>query len=167
MPETIRPAVLMVLLCSCASGAAAPPPATPAVAAEPEPLAAAAASPARTAPEATCTAFARPGVIRRSAIRRAVDAGLGQWLGGVEIEARVGKGRFQGWVVRRLHPDDPCYQQVDIQAGDVVTRVNGKSVEKPEQANEVFTALRTAPAIVVDLQRGGAAHKVKLAIADD
>jgi type II secretory pathway component PulC len=56
---------------------------------------------------------------------------------------------------------------VDVQVGDVVVRINGKSIERPEQASDVLASLRTAPALVVDLVRGGQAHRVTLAIADE
>jgi S1-C subfamily serine protease len=150
------------LLAACAT---TPPPAigpplgegpTPPLAAEPAPP-----------PRPTCTAFVRPGVLRRSSLVRAIGAGLGQWMAdGVEVEPRHAQGRFQGWIVRRLYPDDPCYQQVDLQVGDVVTRANGKSIENPDQANEVFSSLRTAPSLVIDLVREGRPRTLTFPIAD-
>jgi type II secretory pathway component PulC len=101
-------------------------------------------------------------------LRRTVDAGLGQWLaGGVEVDRRLAQGRFQGWIVRSLYPGDPCYRDVDVKVGDVVVRVNGKSVERPEQASDVFSSLRSAPALVVELLRGGEARTVTLPISEE
>jgi type II secretory pathway component PulC len=45
--------------------------------------------------------------------------------------------------------------------------VNGKSIEKPEQAFDVVESLRTAPAIVVDFLREGKPQRVSIAIADE
>ena len=50
-------------------------------------------------------------------------------------------GTFRGWIVRSFTPDDACLAGVDLRAGDVVTRVNGRGVEHPEEALEVWTKL--------------------------
>ena len=44
--------------------------------------------------------------------------------------------------------------------------MNGKSIEKPDQAFEVFESARTAPAIVVDYLRDGKPRQLSLAISD-
>lgn len=148
-----------IALCACAS---APPPRPALVAQEP------AAEMAAPAPEPICTAFARAGVLRRSALRPAIDAGVGQWLaGGVEVDRSPPRGSFQGWIVRRLYPGDPCYRDIDVRVGDVVVRVNGKSLERPEQASDALSSLTTAPALVVELLRAGQSRTVTLPIADE
>jgi type II secretory pathway component PulC len=48
----------------------------------------------------------------------------------------------------------------------VVTRVNGASLEKPDQANQVFQGLRTAPRLDIELVRQGVPRRVSLAIVD-
>ena len=131
-----------------------------------------AAPPATTAPPgavgapATCAEFARPGVLRRTSVVRAVDGGLGRWLSQVRVTAVRQSGRFGGWQILRLYPDDPCYQGVDLRPGDVVTRVNGNQLERPEQANVVFQGLRAARALDIELLRDGQPRRVSLAIAD-
>jgi S1-C subfamily serine protease len=115
-------------------------------------------------PPPTCTSFVRPGVLSRSVVTRTVDAGLGRWLAGVVVDPAVQKGRFRGWVVRSVYPGDPCYKDVDLRPGDTVVRINDKSIERPEQANEVFLSLRGAPALVVELVRAGAPLKLTFPI---
>jgi general secretion pathway protein C len=122
------------------------------------------AAPSPAAP--VCSDFVRPGVLRRAAVVRVVDRGLGQWLSQVRVApARSGR-KFTGWEIRELYPDDPCYRAVDLQAGDVVTRVNGASLEKPDQADQVFQGLRTAPRLDIELVRQGVPRRVSLAIVD-
>jgi hypothetical protein len=117
-----------------------------------------------TAP--VCSEFLRPGVLRRAAVVRVVDRGLGQWLSQVRV-VHVHKGRkFTGWQISQLYPEDPCYRAVDLQVGDIVTRVNGASLEKPDQANQIFQGLRTAPGLEVELLRQGVQRRVSLTIAD-
>jgi hypothetical protein len=132
--------------------------------APPVPASPASAAPASAAPG--CSDFVRPGVLRRAAIVRVVDRGLGQWLSQVRVApARTGR-KFTGWEIRELYPDDPCYRAVDLRAGDVVTRVNGASLEKPDEANQVFQGLRTAPGLDIELVRQGVPRRVSLAIVD-
>jgi S1-C subfamily serine protease len=158
----------LVLLSSCAASvpeSAAPPPVGP----TPEPMMAPApaVAPAPQTPARTCDMFVKPGVVRRASLVRELDAGMPRWLQGVEGDRVLANHRFQGWQVRSLQPDDPCYREVDLRAGDVVQKVSNKSIEKPEQAFEVFQALRTAPAIVVDYLRDGKARKLTLPISDE
>jgi S1-C subfamily serine protease len=117
-------------------------------------------------PPRTCDIFARPGVLKRAAVVRLLDAGLPRWLQGVEGDRALANHRFQGWLVKSMHPGDPCYQEVDLRAGDVVQKVNGKSIEKPDQAFDVAESLRTAPALVVDYLRDGKARKLTITITD-
>jgi hypothetical protein len=160
------PSFALALLLGGGCATAVPPPQGPGEG--PAPLAAATPPPPAPPPPPTCTALARPGVLRRSAVARVVDAGLGQWLaGGVEVDRSPPPGRrFEGWVVRSLYPGDPCYRDVDVQIGDVVVRINGKSIERPEQAQEVFSSLRSAPALVLDLIRAGQSRTVTLPIVE-
>jgi len=148
-----------------ASAPVAPPPAPAAVV--PEPVAATSPAPAPPAPPPTCDMFVKPGVLRRAALLRLIDAGLPRWLQGVEGDRKLANHRFQGWVVRSLYPDHPCYKDVDLRAGDVVQKVSGKSIERPEQAFEVLQGLRTAPAIVVDYLREGQPRQLSIPVADD
>jgi S1-C subfamily serine protease len=164
-----------LLVTSCASSnaeRASPAPVgeqpTPMVMASPAPSPAAEPPQPPTPEPAACTAFVKPGVLKRSAVVRVVEAGIGRWLaGGAEVERKIAKSRFQGWEIRRLYSGDPCYATVDLRPHDVVIRVNGKPIEKPEQAFDVLSSLRTAPELVVDFLRDGQPQKLTLQIADE
>jgi S1-C subfamily serine protease len=145
-------------------GACATTPPFPPVPAEPTPVQTAIPPPVE---EPRCTGFAHPGVLRRSSVGQVVDAGLPRWLAAVDVDPALAQGHFRGWVIRSLYPGDPCYRDVDLRAGDLVVKVNGKSVEHPEQASDVFSSLRTAPALVVDFVRDGQPHTLTLPIADE
>ena len=141
---------------------------TPMVTASPAPSPVAEPSPPAAPEPPRCTAFAKPGVLKRSAVVRVVDAGIGRWLaGGAEVERKIAKSRFLGWEIQRLYPHDPCYAGVDLRPHDVVIQVNGKPIEKPEQAFDVLSSLRTASELVVDFLRNGQPHKLTLQIADE
>jgi S1-C subfamily serine protease len=141
---------------------------TPVVTAAPSPSPVAAPEKPISPNPAVCAAFVKPGVLKRAAVVRAVDAGIGRWLaGGAEVERKIAKSRFQGWEIRRLYAGDPCYATVDLRPYDVVIQVNGKPIEKPEQAFDVLTSLRTASELVVDFLRDGQPQKLILQIADE
>jgi hypothetical protein len=133
----------------------------------PPPVSLSAPAKAEPAPPQPCTMFVRPGVLRRAALVRLIDAGLPRWMQGVEGDRMLANHRFQGWLLKSLYPSDPCYQDIDLRRGDVVQKVNGKSIEKPEQAFDVAESLRTAPAIVVEFLREGKPQRITIAIADE
>ena len=54
-----------------------------------------------------------------------------------------------------------------LRPGDVISRVNHRPVEKPEQAHAVWSALRHAREISVDFVRGAEGHTLRFAIVDD
>ena len=122
---------------------------------------------AEPAPAQICTMFVKPGVLRRTALVRLIEAGLPRWMQGVEGDRALANHRFQGWLIKSLYPGDPCYHDIDLRRGDVVQKVNGKSIEKPEQAFDVAESLKTAPAIVVDFLREGKPQRLTLAIVDE
>ena len=111
--------------------------------------------------------FVKTGVLRRAALVRVIESGLPRWMQGVEGDRALANHRFQGWLIKSLYPGDPCYQEIDLRPGDVVQKVNGKSIEKPEQAFDVAESLRTAPAIVVEFLREGKPQRISITIADE
>lgn len=167
---------LAVVLCSCATTGEAPRPSTVAELSGDGsahlPLTADASeakdSPALPTPALrTCDMFAKPGVVRRSSLIRLLDAGLPRWLQGVEGDRALSNHRFQGWLVKSIHPDDPCYKDLDLRAGDVVQKVNGKSIERPEHAFDVAESLRTAPTLTVEYLRDGKPRQLSLQITSE
>jgi S1-C subfamily serine protease len=117
-------------------------------------------------PSRVCDMFDGQGQLRRAALIRLIDAGLPRWMQGVEGDRMLAKHRFQGWLIKSLYPNDPCYRDIDLRPGDVVQKVNGKSIEKPEQAFDVVESLRSAPGIVVELLRDGKPQRITIAIVD-
>jgi len=113
-----------------------------------------------------CVSLVSPGTVKRSAIVDVVDRGLGVWLQGVSVKADLRNGKFNGWRINSLHLTNPCYANVDLQPGDIVTSVNGSNVARENKAFEVFSALKTAPAIEVEYLREGKPNRLRFTIAD-
>ncbi|HQY62529.1 MAG TPA: hypothetical protein PK141_14120 [Polyangiaceae bacterium] len=136
---------------ACGAGEA-PPPSSPADEA-------ASARPA-AGPRAKATQLSRSGV------RRVVSGGFGRFLQSVEVDDRPAfrDGKFLGFRLTELRGD---LEACDLQRGDVITRVNGRAIERPEEAQAVFLALLTAKELVVDYERGGEGRRLVLPIVDD
>jgi type II secretory pathway component PulC len=92
------------------------------------------------------------GTVNRAGLVTIVDQGLGRFLGRLRLSPVVEQGRFVGFGVTGI---DPSWGDVGLRPGDVIMRVNGQPIERPEQALAVFEGLRLASEIAVDLTRDG------------
>jgi hypothetical protein len=106
------------------------------------------------------------GAISRDELLPVLDGGLGRFLQNVETEPAFHKGSFVGFRIVSLFPGEPAFASLDLRPGDKVTRINGKPIERPEQAAAVWEDLRTASNLVVDYRREGEVHALRFAIVD-
>jgi S1-C subfamily serine protease len=106
--------------------------------------------------------------LRRSAVKAAVRAGLPIYLQKIEFDDQGVKkdGKFVGFRVAALK-DPAFWSGVDLRPGDVITRVNGMPIERPEQALEAFHALEVASELRVTYERDGASHELSYMIVED
>ena len=107
------------------------------------------------------------GVIARSDLLLVLDDGLGRFLQNVQTEPSFHRGAFTGFRIVSLFPGEPAFASLDLRPGDTVTLINGKPIERPEQAIAVWEELRTASEIIVDYRRDGEAHALRFAIVDE
>lgn len=133
----------------------------------PEP-AAAPAAPARAEAPApvTYTSPVVQGEIPRDALVGVLELGLGSFLRGVATEPHLVDGEFVGFRLVALYPDDPRFAQLDLQPGDVVTRINGQRIERPEQAFEIWSGLRVSSELLVEYLKEGEPRRLRFAIVD-
>ncbi len=123
----------------------------------------ASAAPAPSEPEDTT-----PAVLTRALLRRVVDAGIGAFLSDVELSPVLDRGRFVGFRLDRARGLRRWNAAgVDLRAGDVVTRVNGSPIERPEQAQAVFWSLPEATELVAEVLRAGAPVTVRVPVVAD
>jgi hypothetical protein len=132
---------------------------------------AAATTPAKTPAEARATEVkAAPSVPAGHVLRPEVDRVLVQqgpsWLfRRVMREEVFGKdGRFAGWRITGL-PEE--WRAIDLRPGDVVTRVNGKSLETPDDAWDAWKSVASAREIKLALLRDGAPRDLVIPIDGD
>lgn len=101
------------------------------------------------------------GVIEREGLVAIVDQGLGRFLQHVQLEPALANGKFGGFRVAAL---DPAWKGSGIESGDVITRLNGQPIERPEQAMAAFESLRTASEVKVEFMRQGTPANLRFRI---
>lgn len=133
------------------------PPAKSAESAAPTPEAAPTTTAAAVPPKTTS--------LRRSAVKAGIARGLGYFLQNVTVEDYpvMHGNKFYGFKVKAISAE----LGVDIQPGDVVTRVNGMSIEHPEDADAAMRTLEKASALKVDFERDGKPRTLSLPITED
>jgi type II secretory pathway component PulC len=101
-------------------------------------------------------------------VRAVVAQGLGAFLQRVELDDRpvLSEGKFRGFRITALR-DAHFWSGVDLKPGDVVTRVNGFPIERPEQAQRAFESLQASSELRVSYERDGEPRELVYPIADD
>ena len=125
-----------------------------------------AASPTEAAPTTTAAAVPpKTTSLRRSQVKAGIAKGLGYFLQNVTVEDYpVMRGnKFYGFKVKAISAE----LGVDILPGDVVMRVNGMSIEHPEEADAAMRTLDKASALRVDFERDGKPRTLELPITED
>jgi type II secretory pathway component PulC len=104
------------------------------------------------------------GAIPRDLLKAELANGIGRFFQQVRPEPVVSRGRFVGWRIATLFPNRPDLKVKGVQTGDIVLRVNGESVERPEDFKAVWDALAEAKQLVLDIERAGETTSVHYAI---
>jgi general secretion pathway protein C len=83
-------------------------------------------------------------------------------LNDVAMQARIvpafKDGKAQGFKLFSIRPDS-IYTKIGIQNGDVIQRINGYDLNSPEKALEIYSKLKEASRIDIEVERNGASVK--------
>lgn len=95
--------------------------------------------------------FRPPGTIFRSEIDRALARGPGYLLYELGPEPYRMSGRFVGWEITRVFPDEPglCTDGCDLMVGDIILSVNGDRLETPQAFSNMIDALPRLEALTI------------------
>lgn len=104
------------------------------------------------------------GALRRSHVDAVLKKGPPWLLSRVEVEEVLRKGAFIGWRVVNL---PASWEGSGLRPGDVVTKVNGLGVEKPDDFFAVWTALSQAKELRVELERDGKVEALTMPIVGE
>lgn len=100
------------------------------------------------------------GIIPRWRVQAELNRGIGRFLRNVRVNAVLSHGHFLGWKLLALFPERPDVRVRGLQTGDVLLRVNGASVERPEAFKAIWDTLRNADELTLEIERGGQQTKV-------
>lgn len=106
------------------------------------------------------------GTIRRPDYDQLLAGPPGAFLALVPVTPAFESRRFIGWRIEAFFPGDPRLARVDVRVGDVVLRINGKSIEHPEQFIEVWREARGLSELRVDLLRDGLPRRLSFSIVE-
>lgn len=108
----------------------------------------------------------QPARLSRAEVDAVLARGPGALLQQVELAVVLQQRRFAGYriVAFRQHPD--AWQQHGLKPGDVIRRVNGLSVAKPEAIYRLWQQLAVASEVVVELVRAGRPQRLRWAIVE-
>ena len=109
----------------------------------------------------------RPGRLWRRDVVAVLSRGFGDFLSHLQVEPTLAGGMFHGWRVVALRAGDPLWQDTDLARGDVVTAVNDRPIERPEQAFATFQSLAVAKELRVTYERKGSRRELVYPIDDN
>ncbi len=80
-------------------------------------------------------------------------------LNEVAVQARIvpafKDGKSQGFKLFSIRPDS-IYSQIGVQNGDVIRQINGFDINSPEKALEIYSQLKNANRVEIQIDRNGA-----------
>ena len=107
-----------------------------------------------------------PASLTRTDLDYVLDAGPGAFLARFEVRPHFNGKRFSGWELLGFSEPQSGLASSGLVPGDVVTKVNQQSLERPENLQKLWTALRQAPAIVVSGFRDGEQFELRFDVGD-
>ncbi|WP_437592249.1 serine protease [Sorangium sp. So ce1000] len=124
--------------------------------------AAPAAAPAqRTAGAAPSKQAVPAGQLARADVDRVLLQGPPWILRRVPVEEVIRAGAFIGWKILALPAD---WSGIELKAGDVVTQVNGTTLERPDDLFTAYRALASASELKIAYEREGTARELVVPI---
>lgn len=113
-----------------------------------------------SAAPASGNAALAPGHVARADVERVLRQGPPWLLRRVVPEEVIRGGKFIGWRILSM-PDDWA---IDLKSGDVVTKVNGLALERPDDLWAAWVQLQSAVELRISYERDGQARDAVLAI---
>lgn len=100
----------------------------------------------------------RSGALPRADVNAVLDAGPAELLRGIEVSARRPDDLFAGWQLVRFvatAAGPRRFAAIDVAAGDVLLKINGRTLETPADLSALWLDLYRASAIDATIERGG------------
>ena len=94
------------------------------------------------------------GVVRRAAVGEVARGGLPHILAELRVKPARERGRFIGFQLARVNPGSRA-ARAGFKAGDVIKRVNGEPIGRPDQMMHALSLLPFASEITIEFERSG------------
>ena len=107
----------------------------------------------RQATRLPVSSYTRKITLNRASIENALE-NIGQLMDQATIRPHIEDGRPAGIAITGIRPN-AIFRKMRLRNGDVITGVNGRSIESVEDAISVFEDLTTSSEIKVDIKRRG------------
>jgi S1-C subfamily serine protease len=98
--------------------------------------------------------------LKRKALLALQKEGAQAFIRRVNVRPAFHRGKFHGW--RVLTYSGPGH----LQSGDIVSKINGRSIERPAQFMAVWQSMASGERFIVDLVRGGKPLTISYPIVD-
>lgn len=117
--------------------------------------------------------FAIPSNMAKQVMQQLITRGkvVRAWLGvGIqpvtaELAAKFGVNENEGVLVNEVFDNDPA-SRAGIKPGDIITKVDGKTVDTPNGLSRLIAGLDPAGAATVEIVRDGKRQMISVALAD-
>ena len=103
--------------------------------------------------KAAPTASAERFVIERERYDKVLTKGPASFIQQVRVKPYIDRGRFRGFILLNSFPDSAPQEDSELQPGDVIQRINGQSVERPDQFMKVWNSLKGQKALTLRILR--------------
>ncbi len=100
--------------------------------------------------------------VKRSQIDDAIKD-INQLMKQVRIIPNFNQGKPDGLMISGI-PQDSFFSQIGLRSGDVLTGVDGKAIESVDDALKLYTGMKSASRLKVQLKRGGREEVIDYAI---
>ncbi len=104
------------------------------------------------------------GAVRRQDLLRTLGRSAGEFFRLIRYVEEIRGGSLVGWRLLSLPETQPSW--IDVQPDDVVTAINGISMVRPDDAQQIWETLQVASEIRIDLLRSGESRSVRIPIED-
>ena len=111
-------------------------------------------------PSAAPAAAVAPGHLARADVERVLRQGPPWLLRRILPEEVIRDGKFVGWRMLSV-PED---WSIDLKSGDIVTKVNGLAIERPDDLWAAWMQMQSAPELRVSIEREGKARDLVMPI---
>jgi general secretion pathway protein C len=112
------------------------------------------AAPPESAPDSDSSAVAKRRItLQRSQIESAMG-NIGQLMGEAKIEPNISNGNPDGLLISDVKPNS-LFRRMGLRNGDIITGVDGKTIETVDDALKLYENLKTSEGASVDIKRRG------------